>query len=717
MLRTRISHAPSGAASHPRVRSRPPPAHGRLAAAGAARAARPRPRRDRPRPRAAPRSASPARVLYVTAHPDDEHNGVLVRLVARPRRAHRAPHGDARRGRAERDRPRAVRRARRAAHGRARLAMHRYDGVEQYFGRAYEFGFSFSVEETFAKWGREETLGDVVRVVRALPSRRDPRRCRSRARAAASTTSPSASSRATPSAPRPTRRASRISCGRAAAVAGAQDLRRRGRRLGRGARPARRSACRPASTTRCSGMTWQQLGSRARAMHRCQGARQIADRPAARPRASSRSSTRSRSSVTGSRERDVLDGIDTSLGRPRALRAGPRAARRARCAALQAKRRGRARGVRPARARRAPPVPHRRGSAAPRALRAEPRRARRRRRRARAEIEARLARRGGGRRDGARARPGPRARRARRRRARRRPGRRSASRSRCERPPSGRVEVDGRSSWRRRRGWTVERRDGELGRRAGRRPSPRALHRHRRPRRAAVAALLAARSSDRDRHELLVPADETLPWSPPAVVARARAPRRRRRARPLRAPVVVALRGARRSGARGATRSRWCPQLSVRLSPEVAAGPARRPPRPLELRVSVRSYARSAGERPTVRLEAARGLRAPPRGARRCVRRRGRGGGRALPRDAAGGGLAAGHARRARGRGARRPREPRRRAGDRLRPRRAPASCCVRREARLVVLDVRTRARRVPSATSWARATRSPTRSASSACR
>ena len=46
------------------------------------------------------------------------------------------------------------------------LALHRYDGVEQYFGRAYEFGYSFSVEETFAKWGREETLGDVVRVVR-----------------------------------------------------------------------------------------------------------------------------------------------------------------------------------------------------------------------------------------------------------------------------------------------------------------------------------------------------------------------------------------------------------------------------------------------------------------------------------------------------------------------------------------------------------------------
>ena len=47
-------------------------------------------------------------------------------------------------------------------------AIHRYDGAEQYFTRAYEFGFSFSVEETFEKWGREEILRDVVRVVRTV---------------------------------------------------------------------------------------------------------------------------------------------------------------------------------------------------------------------------------------------------------------------------------------------------------------------------------------------------------------------------------------------------------------------------------------------------------------------------------------------------------------------------------------------------------------------
>ena len=47
-------------------------------------------------------------------------------------------------------------------------AVHRYDGAAQYFSRAYEFGYSFSVEETFKKWGHDETLGDVVQRVRAF---------------------------------------------------------------------------------------------------------------------------------------------------------------------------------------------------------------------------------------------------------------------------------------------------------------------------------------------------------------------------------------------------------------------------------------------------------------------------------------------------------------------------------------------------------------------
>ena len=47
-------------------------------------------------------------------------------------------------------------------------SMHRYDLAEQFFSRAFEFGYSFSVEETFQKWGREEIIRDIVRVLRTF---------------------------------------------------------------------------------------------------------------------------------------------------------------------------------------------------------------------------------------------------------------------------------------------------------------------------------------------------------------------------------------------------------------------------------------------------------------------------------------------------------------------------------------------------------------------
>ena len=47
------------------------------------------------------------------------------------------------------------------------LAVHRFDGAEQYFTRAIDFGFSFSVEESIQKWGHDEIVGDFVRHIRA----------------------------------------------------------------------------------------------------------------------------------------------------------------------------------------------------------------------------------------------------------------------------------------------------------------------------------------------------------------------------------------------------------------------------------------------------------------------------------------------------------------------------------------------------------------------
>jgi LmbE family N-acetylglucosaminyl deacetylase len=108
-----------------------------------------------------------ARVLYVTAHPDDENNAVLVRLSRGE--GIRTALMTLTRGEGGQN---AIGPELFDALGVLRteelMEIHRYDAVEQYFGRAYEFGFSFSVEESFEKWGREDTLGDVVRVMRAF---------------------------------------------------------------------------------------------------------------------------------------------------------------------------------------------------------------------------------------------------------------------------------------------------------------------------------------------------------------------------------------------------------------------------------------------------------------------------------------------------------------------------------------------------------------------
>jgi LmbE family N-acetylglucosaminyl deacetylase len=48
------------------------------------------------------------------------------------------------------------------------LAARKLDGAEQYFTRAFDFGFTRSVEETLQKWNKEEVLGDMVRVIRKM---------------------------------------------------------------------------------------------------------------------------------------------------------------------------------------------------------------------------------------------------------------------------------------------------------------------------------------------------------------------------------------------------------------------------------------------------------------------------------------------------------------------------------------------------------------------
>src|ERR1700751_3689850 len=46
------------------------------------------------------------------------------------------------------------------------LSARRIDGAEQFFSRAFDFGFSKGPEETFTKWDKEKILSDVVWVIR-----------------------------------------------------------------------------------------------------------------------------------------------------------------------------------------------------------------------------------------------------------------------------------------------------------------------------------------------------------------------------------------------------------------------------------------------------------------------------------------------------------------------------------------------------------------------
>jgi hypothetical protein len=48
------------------------------------------------------------------------------------------------------------------------LSAHRIDGAEQYFTRAIDFGYSFDPQEVIQKWGREDIVGDYVRLLRTL---------------------------------------------------------------------------------------------------------------------------------------------------------------------------------------------------------------------------------------------------------------------------------------------------------------------------------------------------------------------------------------------------------------------------------------------------------------------------------------------------------------------------------------------------------------------
>jgi LmbE family N-acetylglucosaminyl deacetylase len=105
--------------------------------------------------------------MHATAHPDDENNGLLVLLnrgLGFRTALATATRGDG----GQNEIGPEIFDALGVLRTEELAAMHRFDGAEQYYTRAVDFGYSFSIEETFQKWGRDEIIGDFVRLIRTV---------------------------------------------------------------------------------------------------------------------------------------------------------------------------------------------------------------------------------------------------------------------------------------------------------------------------------------------------------------------------------------------------------------------------------------------------------------------------------------------------------------------------------------------------------------------
>ena len=104
-------------------------------------------------------------VLYIAAHPDDENTRLLAYLANE--KLYRTGYLSLTRGDGGQN---LIGDEQGAELGLIRtqelLSARRIDGAEQFFTRAYDFGFSKSTEEALEKWNKELILGDVVWVIR-----------------------------------------------------------------------------------------------------------------------------------------------------------------------------------------------------------------------------------------------------------------------------------------------------------------------------------------------------------------------------------------------------------------------------------------------------------------------------------------------------------------------------------------------------------------------
>ncbi|MEO6454316.1 MAG: PIG-L family deacetylase, partial [Ginsengibacter sp.] len=106
-----------------------------------------------------------ASVLYIAAHPDDENTRLLAWLANE--KLYRTGYLSITRGDGGQN---LIGDEQGIELGLIRtqelLSARRIDGAEQFFTRAYDFGYSKSPEETFKLWDKQKILSDVVWVIR-----------------------------------------------------------------------------------------------------------------------------------------------------------------------------------------------------------------------------------------------------------------------------------------------------------------------------------------------------------------------------------------------------------------------------------------------------------------------------------------------------------------------------------------------------------------------
>ena len=274
--------------------------------------------------------------LMITAHPDDENNALLALLSKGA--GHRAVLLTATRGDGGQNEIGAeLFDALAVLRTEELLAAHRLDGAEQYFTRAVDFGYSFSREETFARWGREEVLGDVVRIIRTVrPDVISAMSPDGQYGGQHHQASAILAREAFAAAADPARFPEQIAAGLRPWQA-AKFYFQAGFPFGLGVGPPGfrpRVDPDPALTTvnlggydPLLGRTYAEIGSRARSMHKCQGMSQLVALPAGASGAQYRLAETNIPGLRPAGETSLFDGIDTTVeGLVRLAGANPPAA-------------------------------------------------------------------------------------------------------------------------------------------------------------------------------------------------------------------------------------------------------------------------------------------------------------------------------------------------------------------------------------------------------